>query len=76
MIVKVSSKFARQYKTKGSLSFQNGAVVDYGKKYYFVENGLRRQFSTKNLASSMGYQNIVKGKRTEIAGIGNGAKIE
>lgn len=76
MLVKVSSKFARLYKTKGSLSLQNGAIVNYSKNDYFIENGSRRQFSAKNLAASMGYQNIVKAKRTEMSGIGNGAKIE
>jgi len=76
MAVRVSGKLLKKYKTKGKLSFQNGAVVNYRKKYYFIEDGRRRQFASKNLAASMGYQNIQKAKRTEMAGIGEGAKIE
>jgi len=76
MILKVSPKFARQYKTKGKLSFQSGSAVNYRKKYFFIENGLRREFSSKKLAASMGYKNIQKAKRTEMAGISDGTKIE
>jgi len=76
MLVKVSPKFAKLYKTKGTLPFQNGAVVKYRKKYYFIENGQRREFSMKNLAASMGYQNIVEAKRSEMTGIGEGTRIE
>lgn len=76
MAIKVSKKFLKKYKTGRKLSFQDGAVVDYRGKYYFIENGIRRQFAVKNLAKRMGYQNIVKAKRTEMTGIGKGAKIE
>jgi hypothetical protein len=76
MAVKVSKKLSQRYKNRGKLTFQNGAVVSYNKKYYFIENGTRRQFASKNLAISMGYQNIVKAKRSEMRGIGEGAKIE
>lgn len=76
MAVRVSKKLSQKYKTRGKLTFQNGAAVNYRNKYYFIENGLRRQFSTKNLAASMGYRNIPKAKRTEMAGIGDGARIE
>lgn len=76
MAVKVSKKLSQRYKTRGKLSFQNGAVVNYRNKYYFIENGARRQFASKNLTVSMGYQNIQKAKRTEMAGIGEGARIE
>jgi len=58
------------------LPFQNGAVLKYRKKYYFIENGQRREFSMKNLAASMGYQNIVEAKRSEMTGIGEGTRIE
>ncbi len=76
MVMKVSQKIANEYKTRGSLSFQDGAVVNYNKKYYFIENGLRREFASKNLATEMGYKNIAKAKRSEMKGIGEGAKIE
>jgi hypothetical protein len=76
MAIKVSAKLLKKYKNGGSLPFQNGAVVNYRNKNYFIENGLRRQFKTKSLAVSMGYRNIVKAKRSEMAGIGEGAVIE
>lgn len=76
MTVKVSQKLAKSYKTRGGLAFQNGAAVNYRNKYFFIENGARRQFSPKNLAGSMGYKNITKAKKTEMTGIGEGAKIE
>ncbi|MDI6777811.1 MAG: peptidoglycan recognition family protein [Patescibacteria group bacterium] len=76
MAIKVSQKLLKKYKNGGSLSFQNGAVVNYRNKYFFVESGARRQFATKSLAVSMGYKNIVKAKRTEMAEIGEGAVIE
>lgn len=76
MAVRISSKLLKRYKTKGKLSFQNGAVVSYRGKYYFIESGQRRQFASKNLAVSMGYKNIQKAKRTEMAGIGKGARVE
>jgi hypothetical protein len=76
MVVKVSQKLAKLYKTRGNLPFQNGAVVSYNKKYYFIENGKRRKFSPKSLADSMGYKNIQKAKRSEMSGIKDGARIE
>src|SRR3989339_404760 len=76
MAVNVSIKLLKKYKTKGNLSFRDGAAVNYGKKYYFIENGLRRQLSSKNFAVSIGYENITKAKRKEMAGIGKGAKVE
>jgi hypothetical protein len=76
MAIKVSAKFLKKYKTNGKLSFRNGATVSYRGKYYFIENGARRQFSSKGLASAMGYLDIIKAKRTEMSGIGQGAKIE
>ena len=76
MAVKVSGELLKQYKTKGKLAFQNGAVVSYHGKYVFIENGKRRQFATKSLAKRMGYQNIRKAKRAEMSGIGKGVKIE
>ncbi len=76
MAVKVSKKFSQKLKVRGKLSFQNGATVNYRGKYYFIENGLRRQFASKSLAASMGYRNIRKAKRTEMSGIGTGAEIE
>ena len=75
MVVKVSQKLAKLYKTRGNLPFQNGAVVSYNKKYYFIENGKRRKFS-QSLADSMGYKNIQKAKRSEMSGIKDGARIE
>src|SRR3989339_943772 len=67
MAVKVSIKLLKKYKTGKKLSFQNGAAVKYGKKYYFIENGKRRQFASKNIAASMGYQNFQKAKKSEMS---------
>jgi hypothetical protein len=76
MAIKVSQKFLKKYKTREVFPFQSGATVNYRSKYYFIENGARRQFATKSLAASMGYKNIIKAKRTEMAGVGEGKKIE
>ena len=76
MAVKVSINLLKKYKTSGNLSFQNGAAVSFGDKYYFIENGKRRQFVSRNMAALMGYKNIQKAKRSEMSGIGNGARIE
>jgi hypothetical protein len=74
--LKVSKKLLKLYKTSGKIPFQDGSVVKYRKKYYFIENQKRRQFQSKNLVSSMGYKNVVNAKRTEMSGIGFGAGIE
>jgi hypothetical protein len=76
MAIKVSAKFLKKYVTNGKLSFRNGATVNYRGKYYFIENEMRRQFMTKGLAAKMGYKNIVKAKRTEMAGIGKSSEVE
>lgn len=75
MAIKVSGKFLKKYKSNGSLSFQNGSVVKYGKKYYFIENQKKREFQSKDQVTSMGYKNAVSAKRKEMRGIGIGASI-
>lgn len=74
--LKVSRKLLKLYKTSGKVSFQDGSVVKYRKKYYFIENQKKRKFQSKKLISSMGYKNVVNAKRTEMSGIGIGADIK
>ncbi|MDP1845841.1 MAG: peptidoglycan recognition family protein [Candidatus Moranbacteria bacterium] len=74
--LKVSRKLLKLYKTSGKVSFQDGSVVKYRKKYYFIENQKKRKFQNKKLVSSMGYKNVVNAKRTEMSGIGIGADIK
>jgi hypothetical protein len=74
--VKVSKKFLQTFKTSGNLPFQSGVVVQYGKKYYFIENGTKRMFQKKSLVSSMGFRIAAVAKRKEMAGIADGPVIE
>jgi hypothetical protein len=74
--VKVSRQLLKSYKTSGNLSFQNGSVVRYNGKYYFIENGKKRMFKKKSLIGAMGFSSPVKAKRKEMEGIIYGRTIE
>lgn len=73
---KVSRHLLKSYKTSGNLSFQDGSVVRYNGKYYFIENSKKRMFRNKSLISEMGFSSPVKAKRKEMGGIIYGQPIE
>jgi NOL1/NOP2/fmu family ribosome biogenesis protein len=74
--VKVSRQLLKSYKTSGNLPFQNGSLVKYNGKYYFIEKGKKRMFRKKSLISAMGFSAPAKAKRKDMVGIVSGQIIE
>ncbi|MFA5871281.1 MAG: peptidoglycan recognition family protein [Parcubacteria group bacterium] len=75
MVLRVSKKALKLFKTKNSLKVQDGGVVSYKSRYYFVENKNLRRFSAKKLASTMGFKKITKVKRSDVNGLSVGSEI-